>query len=276
MKIDVRSSLEGLMKLTAINKYPVKSLKGLSLDSALVDDFGINNDRRWMLVDAEGRFVTQRKHPLLGSIMVEDRGDKLRFTSLSDDSLDVRVDEFVEPVDSIVWSDSVHALGAGKIASDWFSTLLGLPVRLVYMPVSSFRQIDREYADYRQRVGFADGFPFLLISEASLDDLNSRLLNPVTMSRFRPNIVISGCEAYEEDSWKVIKINDIEFEVVKPCSRCIMTTIDESSLKPGKEPLKTLAGYRKNEYGVCFGQNLVHQNQGILTLGANVEVLKRA
>ena len=263
------------MNLTAINQYPVKSLRGLSRDSVQVDDFGIKNDRRWMLVRDDGSFVTQRKYPVMGSIAVEDRGDMLRFTSANGNCLDVFIGEFVDPVDSVVWGDSVTALGAGKASSDWFTLLLGIPVRLVYMPVSAFRQVDRSFADYNQRVSFADAFPFLLISEASLNDLNERLENTVNMSRFRPNLVVSGCEAYEEDCWKLIRIGDIEFEVVKPCSRCIMTTIDESSLRYGKEPLKTLAGYRKSEYGVCFGQNLVHQSQGVLTVGAKVEVLRR-
>lgn len=262
------------MKLTAINKYPVKSLRGLSLESSSVDDFGIKGDRRWMLVDAEGRFVTQRKHPVMGTISVEDRDGGLRFTSAAGQVLGVQANEFVDPVDVRVWADTVPALSAGTLVGDWFSELLGLPVSLVHMPDSSFRQVDREYADYEQRVGFADGFPFLLISEASLYDLNARLSSPIAMSRFRPNLVVSGCEPYDEDSWKVIRVGDIEFEVVKPCSRCIMTTIDETSLNYGKEPLKTLASYRKNDYGVCFGQNLVHRNQGVLALGAEVEVIR--
>ncbi|MFD2228821.1 MOSC domain-containing protein [Alkalimarinus sediminis] len=263
------------MKLTAINKYPVKSLKGLSLDSSLIDEFGIENDRRWMLVDSDGRFVTQRKHPIMGTIAVEDRDGLLRFTSAEGSVLDVQAGDFVNSIDAQVWSDNIVALGAGDAISGWFSELLGTPVNLVYMPDSTFRQVDRNYADYKQRVGFADGFPFLLISEASLEDLNSRLDSPVAMSRFRPNLVVTGCDAFEEDSWQLIRIGDIEFELVKPCSRCIMTTIDEVSLNYGKEPLKTLATYRRNDYGVCFGQNLVHQNQGVLSVGANVEVLKR-
>ncbi len=262
------------MKLTAINQYPVKSLKGLSLNDAVIDDFGIKNDRRWMLVDTEGEFVTQRKYPVMGSIAVEYREGRFRFTSINGDRLDVLVSGFSDPVDTLVWGDAVAALGAGKTVSDWFSGVLGKRVNLVYMPASSFRQVDREYANYRQRVGFADAFPFLLVSEASLIELNERLESPIAMSRFRPNLVVSGCEAYEEDRWKKIRVGDIEFEVVKPCSRCIMTTIDEASLKVGKEPLRTLSGYRKNKYGVCFGQNLVHQNQGVLSIGAKIEVLK--
>ncbi|WP_250658491.1 MOSC domain-containing protein [Alkalimarinus coralli] len=263
------------MKLTAINKFPVKSLKGVSLSSAVVDDFGIKNDRRWMLVDEDGTFISQRKHPVMGTIGVQDADGLLAFKSSCNQELSVSPNDFTETCSVKVWGDEVSVLAAHSEVGDWFSGILNKKVRLVYMPDRSFRQVDREYADYNQRVSFADGFPFLLISEASLNDLNTRLDNPVGMSRFRPNLVVSGCDAYEEDRWKKIRVGGIEFDVVKPCSRCIMTTIDENTLKHGKEPLKTLAGYRRNEYGVCFGQNLVHRGEGHLTVGDSIEVLER-
>ncbi len=261
------------MKLSAINKYPVKSLKSVSLLSALVDDFGIVNDRRWMLVDEAGKFITQRKHPILGIISVEERDASLRFNHASASLLDVSFNVFLDSIKVSVWGDEVSALIADGVTNDWFSCIVGIKASLVYMPDSAFRQVDRAFADYDQRVGFADGFPLLLISEGSLSDLNNRLALPVPMSRFRPNLVISGCEAYAEDQWRKIKIGGVEFDLVKPCSRCIMTTIDESTLKYGKEPLKTLAGYRRNEFGVCFGQNIVHQNTGLLQVGDSVELI---
>ena len=180
--------IEGEMKLTAINKYPVKSLKGLSVNHSQVDGFGIKNDRRWMLVDSEGGFVTQRKYPLMGLISVEDDGDALKFTSANGQVLKVLISHLSNPIGTVVWGDAVTALKADSEASEWFSELLGVRVDLVYMPDSSFRQVDRQFADYKQRVSFADGFPFLLISESSLIDLNNRLENPVMMSRFRPNL----------------------------------------------------------------------------------------
>jgi len=265
--------MKSSIKLSAINKYPVKSLKAISLLSAAIDDFGIVNDRRWMLVDDSGKFLTQRKHPVMGTISVEDYGESLRFSYAGAGALEVLVDDFVLPVSVNVWRDEVSALKAEGEVNEWFSSILGLKATLVYMPASAFRQVDRVFADYEQRVGFADGFPFLLISEASLVDLNNRLATTVSMSRFRPNLVISGCEAFAEDQWKKIKIGNIEFDLVKPCSRCIMTTIDESTLKYGKEPLRTLASYRRNEFGVCFGQNIVHQNTGLLNVGDSVEVM---
>ncbi len=242
-----------MIKLSAINKYPVKSLKPISIKRADIDDFGIINDRRWMLVNAEGRFVTQRQYPKMGAITVEDSGQYLHFCSESGSMLEVDNALLNESVLVRVWGDDVSAHKATSEVNEWFSEVLGVSVALVYMPDSTFRQVDRQFADYRQRVSFADGFPFLLISEASLADLNSRLESPVPMSRFRPNLVVSGCEPFEEDQWRRIRIGGVEFDVVKPCSRCVMTTIDEATLRKGQEPLRTLATYRKNEYGVCFG-----------------------
>ena len=262
------------MKITAINKYPVKSLKGASLRSAVIDDFGIKHDRRWMLVDADGRFVTQRKHPVMGTIAVEECDESLVFTTVNGQVLTVSTEDFTQSQKTCVWGDDVNALVAGPVASAWFSELLGMQVNLAYMPESSFRQVDREFADYSQRVSYVDGFPFLLTTEASLQDLNEKLDTKVSMTRFRPNLVVSGAQAFEEDKWKRIRVGEVEFDVVKPCSRCIMTTIDEQSLKYGKEPLKTLSSYRRNEYGVCFGQNLVHRGQGSIELGDEVEVLE--
>lgn len=262
-----------MMKLTAINKYPVKSLKAISIMRADVDDFGITNDRRWMLVNTEGKFVTQRQYPKMGSISVEESGQYLRFYSDSGSVLEIKNELLKEEVSVRVWGDEVSACQATDEVNEWFSAELGVSVALVYMPDSTFRQVDRQFADYKQRVSFSDGFPFLLISEASLVDLNSRLDSPVPMSRFRPNLVVSGCGPYEEDQWRRVRIGDIEFDVVKPCSRCVMTTIDESTLIKGREPLRTLATYRKNEYGVCFGQNLVHRSTGVLNIGDAVEIL---
>ena len=261
------------MKLSAINKYPVKSLQAVSLLSSEVDDFGIVNDRRWMLVDEGGTFITQREYPLMGTISVEEHDAYLRFNHTNASLLNVPFGAFTGSIKVSVWGDELSALKVDSQFNDWFSSILGIKATLVYMPDSIFRQVDREFAHYDQRVSFADGFPLLLISEGSLSDLNSRLELPVPMSRFRPNLVVSGCEAYAEDQWKKIKIGDIEFELVKPCSRCIMTTIDERTLKYGKEPLKTLAGYKRNEFGVCFGQNIVHQNTGLLHVGDSVELI---
>jgi uncharacterized protein YcbX len=148
-------------------------------------------------------------------------------------------------------------------------------MRLVFMPDASRRQVNQNYAPSPDDVvGFADGYPFLLISEASLKDLNQRLNAPVPMNRFRPNLVISGCLPYEEDTWKWIRIGEVRFKVAKPCARCIVTTVDQSTGEKGVEPFQTLAAYRKQEKGIMFGQNLIHTTQGVLSIGQTVEVLE--
>ncbi len=261
------------MELTQITLYPAKSMGAISLERSLVTSFGLHNDRRWMLVDDAGMFLTQRKFSIMRTIHCRLVDQGVVFTAPDREPLVANFEHLAEPMLVQVWRDSVEGLKAPQIASDWFSSLLGVRCHLVYMPENAFRQVDRTFFDADQRVGFADGFPFLLISEASLRDLNSRLATPVGMNRFRPNLVVSGAEAYAEDQWKRIRIGTIEFRVVKPCSRCVMTTIDEISGEKSREPLETLASYRKNVFGVCFGQNLVHLNAGELKLGDRVEVL---
>ena len=188
--------------------------------------------------------------------------------------LEYHLHEFSEPLQVSVWNDSVSALGLGISEKDAvLSKYVGKAVRLVFMPDSSFRQVDREYFSADRRGSFADGFPVLLCNTASQLDLNSRLEEPVPMSRFRPNIVVSGQEPFEEDRWRRIRIGEIEFAVVKPCSRCVMTTINDAGEK-GKEPLKTLATYRRNEHGVCFGQNLVPLSHGQISVRDTLVVLE--
>ena len=259
--------------------YPIKSLKGVSLDHAEIDDFGIRNDRRFMLIDDNNQFVTQRTHPQLALLSVTasfSKSNELASINISSSSfghLNFNVDEFsgleASLYNVVIWSDSVEAVILNNKETQCLSEFLGLNVRLAYMSGSSFRQIDRQYYSEDKRVSFADGYPFLLTSEASLKDLNSRLSLPVSMVNFRPNIVISGgISAYAEDAWKRMIIGDIAFELVKPCSRCVMTTINSNGLKSdNKEPLKTLSKYRKNDFGICFGQNLVHLSQGEIRKG---------
>ncbi|MFT6906974.1 MAG: hypothetical protein ACJAS1_003647 [Oleiphilaceae bacterium] len=259
--------------------YPVKSLRGISLDQAEIDDFGFRNDRRFMLIDDKNQFVTQRTHPQLSLLSVtvttskSNEFDSLNISSESLGHLYFNMDQFrrfdVDISNVIVWNDSVEAVILKNKETQCLSEFLGLHVRLAYMSGSSFRQIDRQYYSEDKRVSFADGYPFLLTSEASLKDLNDRLSLPIPMTNFRPNIVISGgISAYAEDVWKRVIIGDITFELVKPCSRCVMTTINSNGWKSeNKEPLKTLNKYRKNDFGICFGQNLVHLSQGEIRKG---------
>ena len=262
--------------------YPVKSLKGIHVQEADVDDFGLVNDRRFMLIDANDKFVTQRTHPKLALIEVqlqEEGSGRLARLTLSSPmftSLTISFSDFIEnkqnPFKVVVWGEQVDALVLQNQATDVLSGFLGEPVRLAYMPASSFRQIDRQFFSEDKRVSFADGYPFLLVSEASIQDLNTRLAEPVSSTNFRPNIVIAGdISPYAEDVTQRITIGEISFEMVKPCSRCIMTTINAAGEKShDKEPLKTLSTYRLNEFGICFGQNLVHLTQGKIRVGDEV------
>ena len=265
--------------VSALFYYPVKSFKGITIDRALVDDFGIANDRRFMLVSDDNKFITQRTHPQLSQLNVslEQSLDKkhLSLNIFSDATglLAFDIAEFTSRknchLQVSIWNDSVAAVVLKNKHTERLSEFLNLNVRLAYMPDSSFRQVDRQYFSEDKRVSFADGYPFLLTSEVSLKELNLRLLNPVPMTNFRPNIVISGgVSAFAEDSWKRMTIGDISFELVKPCSRCVMTTVNAVGEKSqDKEPLKTLGKYRKNEFGICFGQNLVHLSQGEIRKG---------
>ncbi len=261
--------------LSDIYFYPVKSLRGIHLQRAPVDRRGIHFDRHWMVVDAEGRFITQRQHPRMALVRtaLTPRGLRLSAPGRSDLDVDFEPEPFRQ-VQVEVWGD--HCLGyrAGDAAAEWFSQFLDRSCQLVYMPEQSQRPVDPDYATAEDRVGFADGFPFLLISEASLADLNQRLSEPVPMIRFRPNLVIRGCEPYAEDSWRRIRIGDITFRVAKPCSRCVIPTIDPETAQKAVEPLRTLNSYRREGNKVYFGQNLLHDAFGVLQVGSQVEVLE--
>jgi len=260
--------------ISALYCYPVKSLKAVGLENMAIDSFGPLWDRRFMLVDGDGQFITQRRYPVLSQVSAGFDGQVLSVSGIDMPPLDVDLEEFEGLTEVEVWRDRVTAdVCRNKKINAMFSDLLGIEVRLVFMPESSFRQIDPEYCAERRRVGFADGFSFLLTNQASLNDLNSRLPAPIPMSRFRPNIVFEGDRPYQEDDWKRIRIGSVEFDVVKPCSRCVMTTIDQNGIA-GKEPLKTLSSYRRNAYGVCFGQNLVHRREGRVSVSDVLEVLE--
>ncbi len=263
------------LSLSEIHLYPVKSMRGLAPGEWAVDRFGLAGDRRWMLVDREGRFLTQRQEPRMA--LLDTRLEDQRLLLSADDMAPLELPREPRRGDRrevTVWNDRASALDAGDEAAERLSRFLGRPVRLVYFPANGDRPVDPAYADPGDRTAFSDGFPFLLISQASLDDLNSRLTGPVSMIRFRPNLVVSGCAPYAEDRWRRIRIGKLQFRVVKPCSRCVIPTIDPLSAEKGPEPLRTLTQYRRRDGKVYFGQNLLHDGNGTLRLGDRVEVLE--
>ncbi|WP_426417869.1 MOSC domain-containing protein [Aestuariirhabdus sp. LZHN29] len=262
------------MLLTQINLYPLKSARKLSPELWTMDHLGLCGDRRWMLVTPAGEFITGRKFPLLTTVVVEPFADGLSLSCSGHPSLIVaRPDAIAGRRSVVVWNDEVSALDGGDDAARWFERVLNTPCRLVYMEPDCRRQVDLQYAEEGVVTSFADGFPLLLIGEASLRDLNSRLKVPVSMDRFRPNLVVATDTPFEEDRWHEIEIGGIRCSVVKPCSRCILTTVDPVTGAGGKEPLQTLSRYRRQAGGVMFGQNLIHRNEGTLRVGDRVRVI---
>ncbi len=267
------------IRLSALNIYPVKSMRGIALPAAELDALGLRHDRRWMVVDEQGQFLTGRQLPRLlliqpalspaGALtLVFPDGTRLAVPPAAPDAPRLPVQ---------VWRDTVEALAVDADVDAALSEFLGRPCRLVSFAEDVVRPVDPDYARPGDRTGFADGFPLLLISEASLADLNTRLLVPLPMARFRPNLVVSGCAPYAEDDWREIRIGDIPFELVKPCSRCVMTTTNpDTGAREGQEPLRTLATYRRCGNKVYFGQNVVHRGRGLLRVGDAVTVRARA
>ena len=262
-----------MLKTTALYRYPIKSCQGHTITEATLDRFGIQQDRRWMLVDKNNRFVTQRQLAIMTQLSPQPTSSGIRIRH-KNDSLDVHFDDLVKKSDVKVWGDTVSALEATNKVSQWISEKLGKPLTLVYMPDSTFRNVDAHYASQEETVSFADGFPILLISQASLDLLNSKLSVPIPMDRFRPNIVVDGCDAHEEDKWKKIQIGDIIFDVSKPCSRCIIPSIDQLTGDKNPKILDRLREYRLgSDKQIYFGQNLLYQTTGKVSVGDSVTVL---
>jgi len=261
-------------RLLGLYHYPIKSCRGTSLTEAVVGVRGIAADRHWMVVDAAGTFLSQRKLPRMALIAPRLGGGVLEVTAPGVPPLNVAVGHGGRRADVSVWDDRCAAIDEGDAAAEWFTTFLGMACRLVRMPDDEVRHVDPTYAGPGDQVGFADGFSFLLTSRASLDELNRRLPTPLPMNRFRPNLVIDGVTAFEEDGWRHIRIDGITFAVAKPCARCAITTTDQNTAERSKEPLRTLATFRNVAgKGVMFGQNLVHDRTGVLHVGAEVEVL---
>lgn len=260
--------------LSAIYIYPIKSCRGIAVDAASLTHWGLEYDRNWMVVNPAGRFLTQRELPKMALIETAIAADALHLSAPGQAGLSIPLnvtDGTLMPVE--VWGDRCMAVDQGDAAGQWLSQSLGIDCRLVRMGVEYDRPTNPKYAENAQ-VSFADGYPLLVISEASLADLNQRLPEPIPMNRFRPNLVVTDCEAYAEDGWKQILVNQVKFDVVKPCSRCVITTTDQdTATRSGTEPLKTLSTYRRSGKDVLFGQNLVHRGMGELRVGSAIEIL---
>ena len=262
-----------LYTLSEINIYPIKSLGGISLESSDVEERGLKYDRRWVLVNEGNKFFTQREYPEMAliKVIIKNDGLKLQHKRKNVETLTVPFDFAHSKKDKVViWNDTVIGEFYNKLIDDWFFEILGIKCHLVKMPESTKRFVDKNYTK-NKIVSFADGYPFLIIGQSSLEDLNSRLADPLPMNRFRPNLVFTGGKPYEEDNWKNIKIGEVKFQAVKPSVRCVITTTNQETAERSHEPLFTLTKYRKTKNGVTFGMNLVCESTGQVNLGDVIE-----
>ncbi|MFN3315386.1 MAG: MOSC domain-containing protein [Raineya sp.] len=269
--------MKALKEISELWIYPIKSLGGIQLSEAVVSDRGFQHDRRWMLVDEAGKFLSQREYPNLALLQVNLKQNGLQVFLKNKSQWQIEI-PFLEKSNYLqvqIWDDTCEAWQYPNAINEFFSDYLGQKVRLVYMPESSRRQVESNYAKNGEITSFSDGYPFLLIGQSSLDDLNNRLPVPVPMNRFRPNIVFVGADAFEEDSWESFKIGNIEFFCTKPCARCVVTTISQETAEPNKEPLKTLSTYRKFGNKILFGQNLLHKGEGSIRLKDTILDIKK-
>ncbi|MEC4020773.1 MOSC domain-containing protein [Streptomyces sp. H27-D2] len=270
--------------LSALHVYPVKSAAGADHGEATVEPWGLAGDRRWMLVDRDGRFISQRQYPKLAlarALTLPDGG--IRLTARGRAELTVAVPEPASAglTTVEVWRDKIEAVPAGAAAGRWLSAHLDAEVSLVHLhdPAHS-RPLDPARALPGETVSLADGFPLLLTTTSSLDALNSLIAQgdhadegPLPMNRFRPNVVINGSAPWAEDDWKRVRIGEVSFRVAKPCGRCVITTTDQRTAERGKEPLRTLARHRRIGDQLVFGHNLVPENRGTLRVGDPLEVI---
>ena len=264
-----------MISLSSLTYYPIKACRGFDINESHVERMGLANDRRMMVVTHSGEFLTQREHPKLALITPMLKNDSIILSAPNFDSVHFAIQKTGAISFVNIWqSKNVNAIDQGEEAAQWLSDWLGTSVRLVHIADGIQRKLNPGYAiNTDDHTGFADGYPILIISEASLQDLNSKLDSALPMNRFRPNIVLQNFEPFAEDTWKRIRIGDVEMALVKPCPRCVVTTIDKETLEQSKEPLKTLGAYRKQKGGAMFGMNVIPLNEGRLEVGMSVEIL---
>lgn len=265
-----------MITLSTIYRYPIKACRGHNVDDAFVEWRGLQHDRRFLIVDPEGVAITQRDIASLALVVpnLADSTLSLSAPQMPEIRLPVAVDGSIRRVS--VWeTGDIKSIDQGDEVAEWFSSYLNTDVRLVFMPVDGVRQVNPKYATRPDaEVSFADGYPILIASQESLDDLNARLETPLPMNRFRPNLVVQGCGPFKEDSWERIRIGEVEMALVKPCARCEVTTINQATLEKGKEPLKTMASFRRvGGTQVMFGMNVIPLNEGKIRVGDELKVL---
>lgn len=246
--------------------YPVKGMSGIAVDESMVLHKGLQFDRRWMLIDEQNQFLSQRNYPALALCKIK-LHEKHFTISYKNETIDVPLAYNGNTLTATVWNDQVSVLelpgGINNTISQWF----GKKLKLVHFTESAIRNIDANYTAGHGTTSLSDGFPILLANSASLDILNEQLDNPVAMNRFRPNIIVKGLKSFEEDGLREFKIGSLALKAVKPCARCTVTTIDQETAIAGVEPLRTLATFRKQDHKVLFGMNVIPLNTGLIRVG---------
>ena len=264
-----------MLQVSELFIYPIKSLGGIALQTAEITDRGLKHDRRWMLIDNNNRFLSQREFAQMALMKVTLEDDGLLVTYQPDGStLKIPFSPQTDTeVDVVIWDDTCKALLACPEADKWFSDHLNFNCRLVYMPDHCIREVDSLYAKHKEVTSFSDGYPFLIIGQSSLDDLNSRLADKITIDRFRPNIVFTGGAPYQEDEMFQFSINNVVFYGVKRCARCVVITIDQQTIIKNPAPTRALASYRFQNNKIYFGQNLLHRGNGNINVGNDVLII---
>lgn len=263
------------IRISELNIYPIKSAGQIALQSAKLTRFGFEGDRRWMVVDELGKFITQRENAAISLIRIKLSETQMELAAPSMPGLTVNsIPEKRQSMSVKIWLDQCDANDMGDEVAHWLSEYLSTTCRLVHMPETTRRPTDPGFSSEGDTVSFADGFPLLLISEASLSELSDRIGREVEMNRFRPNIVVSGCDAFAEDLWGVVQIGGVEYTVAKPCARCSMPTIDQETGKVDRDVMTTLASFRRKPDGqIYLGQNLISRGDGVVNIGDELQVL---
>ena len=259
------------MQISALYIYPIKGCRGISLKRADVEAIGLKDDRRFMIIDADGRFLSQREVPQMAQISVNRSAEGWMLSHAKHSSVGFRTLHTGRVHNAVIWKNTAVVVDQGNQVADWLSAVLARPCRLVGFAAGYTRYVNPQYATaVTDAVSFADGFASLITSDESLADLNQRMQTPVSMDRFRPNIVVSGSTAWAEDDWRELRVGNVKMTAVKPCARCVVTTTNQLTGERSNEPLETLATFRKQSLGVIFGQNLIHQETGVISVGDEV------
>jgi uncharacterized protein YcbX len=262
--------MSAIYSVKEIYIYPIKSLAGISCQQGFAEEMGFENDRRWMLIDAENQLITQREYPVMSQFYPQISDGKISIT-FEDHKHEFFVNEHLNhTIDVNVWEDQSEVVEVNKTTSKWFSEHLGFECKLVKIIKNGDRKHESSRLKETFNVSLADGYPYLLIGTKSVGFLNEKLADKITVLRFRPNIVISSQNAHEEDDFDTFKIGEVQFKNIKPCGRCIMVNNDPQKGIVKKEPLKTLSKYRKVENSVLFGTNIVSLNSGLIKVGDEI------